>query len=376
MIDFVAFDFETADSANSAPCSLGYAVVRDGVIVDQGEFLINPETDFNPYAVRIHKITPEMVQDKPTFPSVWKRFSEKRGDLSLVAHNASFDMKVLEKAACRYRISLPNIECFCTMLTAKDLLNLPNYKLRTVANALNVSLIHHHNACEDAVACAAVMIELMKIEDNRDYSSETSNKPQSDEPPEIDPLEMMFNENDQASLFDAENTEETFNAWMTDILYKVLDENTTEHKHLVIRKNKGYTSVLYRGSTVFTYSFSEKKNWVMFPMRYAAFMSLDRFITARKDDKKEVIVKIRSLNEAKSLSDAYSIALDEAIDSGPREYSCCSRYQACSDAGYCVNPYPFISIECRYKINLKHGRNFYKRDMADSMTTTHPTPAR
>ena len=162
---------------------------------------------------------------------------------------------------------------------------------------------------------------------------------------------------EQLNLFGA--GEEPFEDWLKGILYEVLDRNSTEYKHLVIRKNKGYWAVLYRNVTVFTYRFAGKKKWVNIPLRYSHHLPAD----IQTEPKEGVVsVPVDGPDQAKQLSEVYAAALDDAIDNGPREYSCCSRYQQCSDAGHCVNPHPDISIECRYKINLKHGRNYFKRE--------------
>lgn len=163
----------------------------------------------------------------------------------------------------------------------------------------------------------------------------------------------------QINLFAQDEETQSFESWLQDICFRVLDENTTEHKHVIIRKNKGYNALIYRNRIVFTYFFAKDKNWVNFPIRYAKYLPSDGHLEQRvKSDK--ITISVDGESQAKQLAASYAAALNEAIDNGPREYSCCSRYQECSNAGKCVNPYPDIAIECRYKINLKHGRNFYK----------------
>ena len=43
MKDFVAIDFETANSERSSVCSIGIVIVRDGVITDSFYSTIQPE---------------------------------------------------------------------------------------------------------------------------------------------------------------------------------------------------------------------------------------------------------------------------------------------------------------------------------------------
>ena len=47
-MDFVAFDFETANAKRNSACSLALSVVRNGQIVDEFYSLINPQAEFAP----------------------------------------------------------------------------------------------------------------------------------------------------------------------------------------------------------------------------------------------------------------------------------------------------------------------------------------
>jgi len=162
-MDFIACDLETADSANSAPCSIGFATVIDGVIVDMTEYLINPEATFNPMAMRIHKIKPEMVADSPKLPELWAEITQRLEKLPIVFHNAAFDVSVLKKAAKRYGLEMPDVTYGCTMTLSKQYLTLDKVSLKNICNALNIQHDHHHNAMYDAEACAKVMLKLLEL---------------------------------------------------------------------------------------------------------------------------------------------------------------------------------------------------------------------
>lgn len=97
-MDFVAFDFETANRHNHA-CSLGLAVVENNAVVKTMHWLINPEAEFDPFNVSIHHITADDVADAPTFGELWGEISEYICKYPLVAHNAPFDRSVLRRAA-------------------------------------------------------------------------------------------------------------------------------------------------------------------------------------------------------------------------------------------------------------------------------------
>lgn len=162
-MDFIALDLETADRANAAPCSIGLVEVKDGQIVDRKYYLINPETEFNPYAVRVHKITPEMVEDAPTLPEIWPELQRWIKGKTLAIHNADYDLSVLQKAAERYHLALPSFQCFCTLEASRSKVPCKSYKLGDVCKQLCVSLELHHNALADAEACAGIALRLLDM---------------------------------------------------------------------------------------------------------------------------------------------------------------------------------------------------------------------
>lgn len=154
---FVSLDVETADSANSAPCSIAYVLMKNYNIVDEKQFLINPETSFNPIATRIHKITPDMVKDAPTFSQVWPDIVNAISEYPVVCHNVSYDVNVMQKAAARYNLNFPTVTTFCTMKLSQKYLSLDKYRLYNVCNHLGFPIINHHNSLEDAHGCANIM---------------------------------------------------------------------------------------------------------------------------------------------------------------------------------------------------------------------------
>ena len=57
--------------------------------------------------------------------------------------------------------------------------------------------------------------------------------------------------------------------------------------------------------------------------------------------------------------DVLAAVLRNAIDRLPKEWDCCSRYLACSDAKQCVHPDPAFALGCGYRKILASGRIFY-----------------
>ena len=155
---FTAIDFETASVQPGSVCSVGLAIVENGMIVDRVFQLIRPEPlFFDPFNVAIHGISEAAVADAPTFgeywPALWARVSGP-----LVAHNAAFDMSVLRRALDQAGIRYPETDYFCTRVISR--LAWPGhstYALDHLARAMGISF-RHHDAAEDAGACALIAI--------------------------------------------------------------------------------------------------------------------------------------------------------------------------------------------------------------------------
>ncbi|WP_234733266.1 exonuclease domain-containing protein [Tellurirhabdus bombi] len=157
-LDFIAIDFETANSKRNSACSLGWVDVRSGRVYDKGYHLIKPfELEFDYMAVKKHGITLDMVKNERTFDVLWREELQARFEGKLIiAHNAaSFDMNVLRSTLEAFGVTVPNLRYGCTMQAAREL-KMPG-KLKELCVDFQIKL-KHHNALSDAVACAKVAI--------------------------------------------------------------------------------------------------------------------------------------------------------------------------------------------------------------------------
>jgi DNA polymerase-3 subunit epsilon len=162
-MDFIAIDFETANESRSSACALGIIYVEGSKVVRKKYFLIKPsDMYFNPFNVSIHGITEEDVEDKPEFNELWPQIKDDFNGKLIVAHNASFDMSVLRYVMDEYGIIYPELSYSCTKIIAKKVWpNHISYCLDYIANNLNIEFVHH-NAEEDASACAQIAIKAME----------------------------------------------------------------------------------------------------------------------------------------------------------------------------------------------------------------------
>lgn len=161
-MNFTAIDFETATSTYSSICSMGICVVENNKIVERREFLIRPEPFiFNDYNIYIHGIHPEDVEDEPTFDCLWEEIKPYLEGKTIVAHNAQFDIGALRAVLDMYGIDYPTFDYICTVkLSQKAYPDLESHKLNNLGNSLGICF-NHHEACDDAYACAAVLLRII-----------------------------------------------------------------------------------------------------------------------------------------------------------------------------------------------------------------------
>ncbi|CAH0417185.1 3'-5' exonuclease [Periweissella fabaria] len=161
-MDFIAFDFETANASRNSAVSLALTVVRNDQIVDEFYSLLNPQTDFHWRNVQIHGIHAADVVDAPTFAELWPTIAPFFApDKLVIAHNAAFDNSVLKASLLANSIHIPSYLSLDTVRVAKKVFpNLANHKLNTVADYLQIPLDHHHNALDDSVAAANILLNI------------------------------------------------------------------------------------------------------------------------------------------------------------------------------------------------------------------------
>jgi DNA polymerase-3 subunit epsilon len=156
-MNFVAIDFETANENRNSACAVGLAFVEGGKVVRTHYRLIRPPVMyFNPFNVSIHGITEDDVAGEPQFDALWPALREMLDGRLVLAHNASFDMSVLRKTLDAFGLAYPDFQYLCTcVLSRKVWMGLPSYRLNAVAGELGIAF-RHHNAEEDARACASI----------------------------------------------------------------------------------------------------------------------------------------------------------------------------------------------------------------------------
>ena len=174
-MDFIALDFETANSSRASVCQIGLCVVKDNVITDTYSWLVKPEDnyylDFN---ISIHGITPEKTKNEPEFDEVWKEVTPLIEGQLVIAHNAAFDMYVLKDSLDLYNLEYPNINTMCSYILSKRAFpGLLSYNLASVAFRLGIEQEDYHNAEDDARVCAEIALKVFEKGNINNFSDLT-----------------------------------------------------------------------------------------------------------------------------------------------------------------------------------------------------------
>lgn len=157
-IDFTAVDFETMTAEMTSACAIGLVRVENGVIVQKFYSLIKPFPDSRSHNnTHVHGITPEMVEHAPTFEELWPAIKGYLENQILVAHNAGFDMAVLDQTSDAYHIDF-RIE------DVIDTLDITHMGLAESCAVSGISLAEHHDALCDATACAIILLKASGVD--------------------------------------------------------------------------------------------------------------------------------------------------------------------------------------------------------------------
>ena len=128
-------------------------------IVDQFISLVNPEKEIQQFVVGLTGINNKMLQNAPKFYEIAKRVIEITKNCTLVAHNTTFDYRILSTEFDRLGYDF-NRNTLCTVELSKQLiLDQPSYSLGKLTKALGIPMTDRHRASGDALAT----VQLFKL---------------------------------------------------------------------------------------------------------------------------------------------------------------------------------------------------------------------
>lgn len=170
---FIAFDTETTGLNPRKDRILELAAVkfRNGKLIEQRSWLINPGVSINTNATAIHGIDDAMVQGQPGFPAILPAFARFIDGAVLIGHNASFDINFINAEIARLKEPpvIPDHEIIDSLRLFRAWYpDLPSHKLSAIIAHFQLPEGHFHRALDDANMLAAAFLQALTEHTNKD----------------------------------------------------------------------------------------------------------------------------------------------------------------------------------------------------------------
>lgn len=166
-LTFNAIDVETANADWSSICQIGFVQVRNGVLLEEWQTLVDPQTHFDGFNMMIHGITEEEVQGSPTIADIE---ADLRGMLegAVLLHHTPFDRVSINRALRNYGFDPLNATWLDTAKVVRrawpERYARGGYGLANLAKDLSIEF-EHHEALEDARAAATIFARICSEQD-------------------------------------------------------------------------------------------------------------------------------------------------------------------------------------------------------------------
>ncbi|MBR6737133.1 MAG: 3'-5' exoribonuclease [Clostridia bacterium] len=162
--EYVVVDIETTgtDITSDKITEIGAVRIKNGVICESFQTLIDPEVPLSKRIVELTGITDEMLEGKPKIHEVYPDFVKFLGTSVFIAHYADFDYRFLKKVGQEFGYFIRNDYIDTLAVSRKVLPWLSNHKLNTVCEHFKIEF-RHHRALSDAFATAEAFLEMARL---------------------------------------------------------------------------------------------------------------------------------------------------------------------------------------------------------------------
>jgi DNA polymerase-3 subunit epsilon len=206
-------------------------------VTDSFISLINPEKEIQPFVVQLTGINNKMLHNAPKFHEVAKRIVEITEGSVLVAHNASFDYRVLKNEFGRlgYNFELPTL---CTVELSKKLIpEQETYSLGKLCRAIGIPISDRHRANGDAIAALKLFEILLQKDREMEIVKKTIKEGNARDLSDR-LLRMLDDIPDESGLI-------YFHRYNGDILYVGKGQNMKRHvNQIFLRTNKRHLALV------------------------------------------------------------------------------------------------------------------------------------
>jgi DNA polymerase-3 subunit epsilon len=167
-LTYTVFDTETTGlfpKVGDEIISLGAVRIVNGRLLREESFdqLVNPRRCYWQQSIQIHGIEPEMLENQPTIDRVLPLFHRFAEGSILVAHNAAFDMNMLQMKEVLSGVKFINPVLDTLLLSAVVHPAQSHHTLEVIAERLGVRIVGRHTALGDALATGEIFLKLIPL---------------------------------------------------------------------------------------------------------------------------------------------------------------------------------------------------------------------
>lgn len=167
-LSYTVFDTETTGlnpQAGDEIISIGAVRIVNSHLLREEIFdqLIDPRRKVPLESIKIHGIQPDMLRGKPTIDNILPLFHRFAEDTVLVAHNAAFDMRMLEMKEAQTGIRFINPVLDTLLLSAVIHPAQESHSMERIANRLGISIVGRHTALGDAITTGEIFLKLISL---------------------------------------------------------------------------------------------------------------------------------------------------------------------------------------------------------------------
>ena len=165
---YTVFDTETTGlnpRGGDEIISFGAVRVLNGRILYDEVFdqLVDPRRNLPRQSMEVHGISPEMLQGQPTIDKVLPLFHQFVQDTVLVAHNAAFDMLLLQLKEEPTGVRFTNPVLDTLLLSAVVHPSQKDHNLEGIARRMGVDVRGRHTALGDALVTAEMFLKIVPL---------------------------------------------------------------------------------------------------------------------------------------------------------------------------------------------------------------------
>lgn len=165
-LSFCVIDLETTGGNHDMDkiIEIGMVKIHNLKIVDEKNFLIDPEMNIPDFIQKLTTIKQKDVAGKPKIEDVLEEIIDFIDDDIIVAHNTSFDVPFLNSVLRRSGREEFQNKVICTNVMTKHLIpEIMNSNLNYMSQLFNIGHANAHRAHDDAVATAQLLLKYLDI---------------------------------------------------------------------------------------------------------------------------------------------------------------------------------------------------------------------